>query len=66
MSGEYNLRLTHEERFDRIDASLARLDASVARIEANMDRLTQSLVDFRQETSQHLEVIDNRLDISPR
>jgi hypothetical protein len=28
-----------------------------------MERLTQYLLDFRQETAQHFEVIDNRLEI---
>jgi len=55
--------MTHEERFDRIDANIERLserlDASIASIE----RLTQFVLDFRQETAQHFEVIDNRLDV---
>jgi prefoldin subunit 5 len=62
--------MSQEERFDRIDASIARLDASVvridassARIEANIGRLTQHILDFREETVRHLEVIDNRLDV---
>jgi prefoldin subunit 5 len=61
--------MTHDERFDRIDANIERLndrvervEASVTRIEANIDRPTQYVLDFRQETAQHFEVIDNRLD----
>jgi hypothetical protein len=52
---------------DRIDANIerleGRLDTSVARIEASIGQLTQYLLEFRQETAQHFEVIDNRLDV---
>jgi hypothetical protein len=58
--------MTHEERFDRIDASLerldARLEASVARIDANIERLTQYVLEFREETARRFELIDSRLD----
>jgi len=62
--------MTHEERFDRIDANIERLSdsvgelkASVSRIDANVGRLTEYVLEFRQETAQHFEVIDNRLDV---
>ena len=59
--------MTHEERFDRIDANLAELKQSVARLEATtaakIDRLTRTFVDFRVETVHQLEIIDNRLDM---
>jgi chromosome segregation ATPase len=59
--------MTHEERFDRIDANIAELKQSVARLEAttaaNFDRLTQFVLDFRGETVRQLEIIDNRLNI---
>jgi hypothetical protein len=59
--------MTHEERFDRIDANMERLserlDASVARIDATLARLSEYILEFRQETAQRLEVIENRLDV---
>jgi archaellum component FlaC len=48
--------MTHEDRFDRIDANIERLSDTVK-------TLTQFVLDFRQETAQHFEVIDNRLDV---
>src|ERR1700691_2865555 len=48
--------MSHEERFDRINASIAHIDASI-------ERLTQYVLDFREETARHFEVIDNRLDV---
>jgi archaellum component FlaC len=59
-----------EERFNRIDERLDRNEARFDRIDANIERLSDTLkalsefvLDFRQETAQHFEVIDNRLDI---
>ena len=48
--------MTNEERFDRIDANIERLAESVA-------HLTQYVLDFREETARHFEMVDNRLDV---
>jgi hypothetical protein len=55
--------MTHEERFDRIGASLARVDVSVAGIDASTERLSQILMEFREDTARRFRVIDNRLSI---
>jgi hypothetical protein len=52
--------MTHEERFDRIDANIGRLNDT---FRESIRQLTQFVLDFRQETIQHLEVIDGRLDV---
>src|ERR1700722_4039593 len=48
--------VTHDERFDRLDASNERIDASI-------ERLTKYVLDFRDETSTRLRAIESRLDL---
>jgi methyl-accepting chemotaxis protein len=66
--------MTHEERFDRIDANMERLNDSVAEVRDSLRqsvaevrdsirKLTEYVLDFRQETAQHFEVVDNRLEM---
>jgi methyl-accepting chemotaxis protein len=59
--------MTQDERFDRIDANIERLNErlndSVGEIKESVANLTRYVLDFREETARHLEVIDNRLDI---
>jgi uncharacterized protein YicC (UPF0701 family) len=59
--------MTQDERFDRIDANIERLSerlaASSASLDAHINHLTQFALDFREETAQRLEIIDNRLDV---
>ena len=55
--------MTHEERFDRIDANIAELKQSAAAMATNLDRLTQFVLDFRGETVHQLEIMDNRLNM---
>jgi hypothetical protein len=59
--------MSHEERFDRIDANIAELKESMAQLaryaQESIERLTQYVLDFREETARHFEVIDNRLDV---
>ncbi len=48
--------MTPDERFDRIDANIERLAEQVA-------RLTHFVLDFREESARHFEIIDNRLNV---
>jgi archaellum component FlaC len=66
-----------DARMDRLEASLgeikesvkqildsnAQLTASVSQLTESVNQLTKYVLDFRQETAQHFEVIDNRLDV---
>ena len=58
------------QRLDRIDANIERHSERLDRIDANIERLhnivtslTEFVLEFRQETAQHFEVLDNRLDV---
>ena len=55
--------MTQDERFDRIDASLARLHASFSHVDASTESLTGILLEFREDTARSFEGLVNRLDI---
>jgi hypothetical protein len=55
--------MTADERFDRIDRSIADLTGSVGTLARDVETLTRYVLDFRQEAAGRFQTIENRLDV---
>jgi ABC-type transporter Mla subunit MlaD len=54
--------MTHDERFDRIDATLERLGGRFDKMDARFGHLENYIQEFRGETISRLDRLDQRLE----